>query len=154
MKRYTPDKIQTVLAEHKNVGGSGANLYGADLSGANLYGADLSGANLEGADLSGANLSGANLFGADLFGVRIKKAMAFTGLYAYLAMPVIAEDGTEYVRLGCHFRKVSEWEENFWNNSREFPDDGSAKSQERLMAYQTCLEWLRIHREAVKEEGV
>ena len=156
----------------------GANLQGAYLQGAYLRGADLQGAYLQGAYLQGANLrcadlrcadlrcadlrcadlQGAHLWGADLRGahfwdMKIRSATVFTGLYAYLAMPVIAEDGTEYVRLGCHFHKVSEWEENFWNNDQDFPNDGSAKSQERLMAYRTCLEWLRIHREAAKEEG-
>ena len=45
---------------------SGADLYGADLSHANLSGADLSGADLYGANLSHANLSGADLYGANL----------------------------------------------------------------------------------------
>ena len=129
----------------------GADLRGADLQGAYLQDAYLQGADLRGAYLRGADLQAADLQGADLQGVKIKSTAVFTGLYHYVAMPVISEDGTEYVRLGCHFRKVSEWEENFWNNVREFPDDGSTKSQERLMAYQTCLKWLEIHRAAKSE---
>ncbi len=82
----------------------------------------------------------------DLSGVKIRASTVFTGLYRYIAMPMIAEDGTEYIRLGCQFRLVSEWEANFWNNPREFPNDGSPESQHRLLAYQTCLEWLRINR--------
>ncbi|HNC98993.1 MAG TPA: pentapeptide repeat-containing protein [Myxococcota bacterium] len=161
MKRYMHDELQGVLAEHKkwllSDGGKradlqgaylqGADLQDADLRGADLRGADLRGADLQGADLQGADLRGADLRGADLRDLKIKKAALFTGLYTYLAMPIIAEDGTEWVRLGCHTRTVADWEAEFWNNPREFPDNGSAKSQERVMAYKTCLEWLRIHGE-------
>ena len=125
---------------------SGADLRGADLSGADLSGAYLSGAYLSGADLSGADLSGADLSGAYLSGMRISKAAVFTGLYSYLVMPVIAEDGTEYVRMGCYFRKVSEWEADFWNNPSEFPNDGNMQSKLRWMAYQTALAWLELNR--------
>jgi hypothetical protein len=62
-------------------------------------------------------------------------------------MPILAEDGTELVRLGCYTRTVAEWEADFWNNPREFPNDGSTKSRDRLLAYKTCLAWLDIHRE-------
>ena len=166
MKRYTHDELQGVLAEHKkwllSDGGKRADLRDADLRGADLQGADLRGADLRGADLQGAYLQGAYLRGADLQGaylqgtdlqradlrdLKIKKAAVFTGLYTYLAMPIIADDGTGWVRLGCHTRKVADWEAEFWNNPREFPNDGSVKSQERVMAYKTCLEWLRIHGE-------
>lgn len=100
-------------------------------------------ANLEDADLRGANLEG-----ADLWGVKIHVCAVFTRLYKYLAMPVIADDGTEYIRLGCHFRKVSEWAEDFWNNPDEFPNDGDTDSKDRWNAYQTCLRWLEDHRES------
>jgi hypothetical protein len=130
----------------------GADLSDADLSGADLRGANLSGAYLRGADLSGANLRGADLRGADLSGANlsdatIKTCAVFTGLYRYIAMPVIADDGTEHIRMGCYFRSVAEWESDFWNNPTEFTNDGSMKSKMRWMAYQTCLEWLRLHRE-------
>ena len=84
--------------------------------------------------------------GADLRGAKISKTAVFTGLYQYIVMPVIAEDGTEYVRMGCHFRTVAEWEKNFWNNPPEFPNNGDTKSKLRWMAYQTALQWLEINR--------
>jgi uncharacterized protein YjbI with pentapeptide repeats len=133
----------------------GANLQGADLQGADLRRADLrdaylTGANLQDAYLTGADLRDADLQDAYLHGIKIKKTAVFSGLYKYIAMPVIAEDGVEYIQLGCHFRLVSEWEANFWNNPSEFPEDGSTGSLQRLMAYQACLEWLRINRESVR----
>ena len=125
----------------------GANLRDADLQGANLRGADLQGAYLWGADLLGANLQGADLQGADLGPVKVSVCAAFNGLYYYIVMPVIAEDGTEWIRLGCHFRKASDWAEYFWNNPREFPNTGDIASKDRWNAYQTCVRWLEDHRD-------
>jgi len=124
----------------------GADLRDADLSGADLRGAYLRGADLRGADLIGADLIGADLIGADLIGVKVKTFAVFSGLYKYVSMPVIAEDGTEYIRLGCHFRKASEWADNFWNNPSEFPNSGDIASKDRWNAYQACLRWLEDHR--------
>ena len=129
-----------------------ANLYGANLPGANLPGADLSGANLSRANLSRANLSRANLYGANLYGAKIgnitiKKAMVINGLYKYLAMPIIAEDGKQYIGLGCHLRSVDDWENNFWNNPNEFPNDNSIKSQLRVLAFETAKKWLEINKD-------
>ena len=103
------------------------------------------------ADLSRANLSGANLYGANLSrakigDITIKKAMVINGLYKYLMMPMIAEDGKEYVKLGCHLRSVEEWEKDFWNNNNEFPDDNSVKSQLRVLAFETAKKWLEINK--------
>ena len=128
----------------------GANLHGADLSDANLHGADLYGANLHGADLSDANLHGADLSGAYLRGaypynIKIAKAIVFTGLYAYMSIPIIAEDGKHYIKLGCHLRTVEDWEKDFWNNPNEFPNNNSIKSQLRVLAYETCKKWIEIN---------
>jgi hypothetical protein len=69
-----------VLRQH----GSGADLYGANLSRADLSGANLSGANLYGADLRGAYLRGANLYGAYLRGADLSGA-DLTGAVGYVA---------------------------------------------------------------------
>jgi hypothetical protein len=123
----------------------GADLQGAYLRGADLQGADLQGADLQGADLRRADLQGSDLRGAYLQGVKIKKAMVFTGLYEYVVIPVIAEDNTQYVKMGCYFRTVTEWNENFWNNYNEFPNDNSEKSNSRLFAFETAKKWLELN---------
>jgi len=116
----------------------GADLYGANLRGADLYGANLRGADLGEANLGGANLGGANLGGANLGEAKIKKAAIFTGLYAYIVIPFISEDNIPYIKMGCFTRKLSEWENDFWNNNNEFPNDGSEKSNLRLFAFETA----------------
>ena len=123
----------------------GADLQGADLRGADLQCAYLQGADLQGADLRGAYLQGADLQGADLRGAeKIKKAIVFTGLYKYVVIPYITEDNEKRVKMGCYNRSIAEWENDFWNNNDEFPNDNSLKSNLRLMAFNTAKEWLKL----------
>ena len=103
--------------------------------------ADLSGANLSDAYLSGADLSGANLSG-----LKIQKTAVFTGLYKYIAMPIITQDNKHYVRLGCYTRLVSDWQNDFWNNSNEFPNNGDLDSKYRLMAFEFCKKWIELNK--------
>ena len=115
----------------------GANLSGANLSGADLSGADLSGAYLSGAYLSGANLSGADLSGADLSGAKIQSLRVFTGLYPYQVWAVLFEDGSRWVRMGCLFKSLDDWEIGIRkSNTSEFPDDGSEQCEERVRAFE------------------
>ena len=122
----------------------GAYLQGADLQGADLRGAYLRGAYLQGADLRGADLQGAYLQGADLRGKKIKTANVITGLYKYVVIPYITEDGEIRVKMGCHDRLLSEWESDFWNNNEEFPNDNSVNSNLRVMAFETAKKWIEI----------
>jgi len=104
----------------------------------------LQGAYLQGADLRGADLQGAYLQGAYLEGAKIKNAIIFTGLYAYIVIPYITEDNIKRLQLGCYDRTLTEWEENFSNNDLEFPNDGSTKSELRMMAFKTAKMWFDI----------
>ena len=105
----------------------------ADLRGADLQGADLRGAYLQGADLQGAYLS-----------EPIKRAIVFTGLYEYVVIPYVTDKEVKRIKMGCYDRSLAEWNENFWNNEKEFPNDGSEKSQFRLMAFETAKKWFDI----------
>jgi len=127
---------------------SGAYLSWADLSGAALSGAYLSWANLSWANLSWANLSGAYLSGAYLSGAGKNMAMAvFSGLYRYQCWAVVAEDGMPWVRMGCLWKPLTEWDATGirQSNTREFPDDGSEASEQRVRAFDfTRAEALRL----------
>ena len=123
---------------------SGAYLRGAYLSGADLSRADLSRADLSRADLRGADLRGADLSGADLSGYKIKIAIVFTGLYEYIVIPFITEEKEKRLIMGCFNRSLDDWKSNFWNNDCEFPNNGSLKSNLRLMAYNTALSWFDL----------
>ena len=116
---------------------------GANLSGANLRDADLRGANLRDANLSGADLRDANLSGADLSGAydnkkKIAAMRVFTGLYAYQVWAVLFEDGSRWVRMGCLWKSLDEWGAIGIRKSNlsEFPDNGSDKSEDRVLAFE------------------
>jgi len=131
----------------------GADLQGAYLHGADLQGADLQGAYLHGADLQGAYLQGAYLHGAYLQGEKILNAAVFNGLYSYIVIPYVTEKEEKRIKMGCFDRSLQEWIEDFWNNDNEFPNDGSEKSQMRLMAFETAKRWFEIVSVNKKEDA-
>ena len=136
----------TILKTLKEALTKGVNLRGADLSDADLRGADLRGANLRGAYLRDAYLRDADLSGADLSDLKIQKTAVFTGLYKYIAMPIITQDNKHYIRLGCYTRLVSDWQNDFWNNNNEFPNNGDLDSKYRLMAFEFCKKWIELNK--------
>jgi uncharacterized protein YjbI with pentapeptide repeats len=116
----------------------GANLINANLDGANLRGASLVGASQVGASLDGANLDGANLDGAILNGKKIKSMRIFSGLYRYTVHAVLFQDGSRWVRMGCLWKSLEDWEiiGIRKSNESEFPDDGSESCEERVAAFE------------------
>jgi hypothetical protein len=123
LRRYTPEEIKTFLDDE----GSGADLSGADLAWANLYKANLAGADLSGADLTGAR------YGDQ----RLAAVVVMTGLYMYQCWAAITTDGAPYVRMGCLWYSVDKWDSIGIRKSNvsDFPDDGSAESEERVAAF-------------------
>ena len=123
---------------------SGSNLSDSDLSGSNLSDSNLSdsdlrGSNLSYSDLSGSNLRGSDLSGCNLCGVgKIKAIRVMTGLYRYVIFAIVAEDGEPWVRMGCQWRSVTEWDRITIRDSRtrEFPNDGSTRSEQRARAFE------------------
>jgi hypothetical protein len=176
MKNYTPDELKEVLRQHalwlegfpgmKRANLQGADLQSADLRGANLrsanlqcadlhdanlQGADLRGADLQGADLRGANLQGADLHGAYIHGagetLKIAALAVYTDLYDYQCWAIVLEDGSPWVRMGCLWKSVEQWDAIGIRNSNpgEFPDDGSEASDRRVRAFEfTRAEALRM----------
>ena len=111
---------------------------GAAIKLAYKSGADLMGANLRDANLRGANLSGADLMGANLRDKKIHSLKVFTGLYAYQVWSVLLEDGSLWVRMGCLFKSLEDWEKIGirQSNLNEYPNDGSEQCEERVAAFE------------------
>ncbi len=117
----------------------GADLRGADLRDADLRGADLRDADLRSADLRDADLRDADLRGANLRdAVKIASLRVLTGLYEYQCMAFVTDSGAPWVRMGCLWKSVKEWDRITIraSNTGEFPDDGSAKCEERVRAFE------------------
>lgn len=111
-----------------------------DLRNANLRNADLSDA-----DLSDANLRYANLSSANLSGKKVNKMRVFTGLYSYQVWAVLFDDGERWIRMGCLWKSLSEWEAIGIRETNvcEFPNDGSERSEERAASYEFALATVR-----------
>ena len=145
---FTLDKGETVkMAVEAGVKAgadlSRADLRGADLSDANLRSANLSrtdlrGANLSGAYLSDADLSRADLSGAYLSGKKVSALRVFTGLYRHQVWSVLFQNGERWVRMGCLFKSLEDWDKIGIRKSNlsEYPDDKSEKSEERVRAFE------------------
>ena len=138
LARARLDGANLAMADLDGANLARADLHGANLDGANLDGANLVGANLDGASLFGANLSGANLDGANLDGKKIKSMRIFSGLYRYTIHAVLFQDGSRWVRMGCLWKSLEDWEKIGIrkSNESEFPDDGSEKCEERVAAFE------------------
>ena len=54
---------------------------------------------------------------------------------------------TWWIKLGCYFRTLSDWENDFWNNPNEFPNDGSEKSQARLKLFDDIKKLIKNHKD-------
>ena len=130
------DALQKAVTSHADL--RGANLGGADLGGADLRDADLGGADLRGANLGDADLRGADLRGASYRGVKLGKVRSFAGLYQYQIWAVVAADGTAYVRMGCFWKTIAEWDliGIRASNVGKFPDDKSERCEERARAFE------------------
>jgi uncharacterized protein YjbI with pentapeptide repeats len=116
----------------------GAYLRDADLRGADLRGADLTGAYLRDAYLTDADLTGAYLRGANGEKKKIVTMRVFAGLYEYQVWAVLFEDGSRWIRMGCLWKSMDEWESVGIRKSNlsQYPDDGSDKSEERVAAFE------------------
>ena len=125
-----------------------ANLSGAYLSCANLGDADLSSADLRGADLRLANLGEAYFGGAKIKHnekeIILSKVFGFNSLYKYWVAIYIDTENNGYIRMGCLFKSLKEWEEIGIENSnlKGFPNDGSSISNERINAFNFAKEKL------------
>ena len=82
--------------------------------------------------------SGADLRGAYLSGKKILYLRVFTGLYPYQVWAVLFEDQSRWVKMGCLFYSLDEWEKIGIRKSNvlQFPDDNSERSEERAAAFE------------------
>jgi hypothetical protein len=117
---------------------NGASLDGASLDGASLNRASLDGASLNRASLDGANLNRAILDGALIDGKPIVTLRVFSGLYSYTVQAVLFRDGSRWVRMGCLWKSLDEWEAIGIrkSNPSQFPDDGSDRCEKRVAAFE------------------
>lgn len=86
------------------------------------------------ADLRGADLSSANLSGGKIVSLRAYSS----SLYPYQVWAVLFENGSRWVRMGCLWKSLDDWERVGIRKSNlsEFPDDGSERCEKRAAAFE------------------
>ena len=130
--------ITAAVAAKKSL--NDASLVGASLDGANLVDASLVDARLRGASLDGASLDGARLDRASLDGKKILSLRVISySAYRWQIQAVLFQDGSRWVRMGCLFKSLEDWEKCGGirkSNLLAYPDDGSERSEERAAAFE------------------
>ena len=68
---------------------------------------------------------------------KVKEMQVFSGLYKHIVYAVLFEDGERWIRMGCLWYPLKQWNKIGIRKSNlsEFPDDGSFKSEERVRAF-------------------
>ena len=71
-------------------------------------------------------------------GRQVEDFRSYIGLYPYEVWAVLFADGSRWVRMGCMFHSLDEWERMGirTSNPEDFPDDGSPRSEERVRAFE------------------
>jgi hypothetical protein len=68
----------------------------------------------------------------------VSQIKGYAGLYAFNVWSVLMADGSRWVRMGCLFKSLEEWEKIGIRNSNpsSFPDDRSDRSEDRVAAFE------------------
>jgi hypothetical protein len=96
-------------------------------------------ANLSSANLSFANLSSAKVKGAVINGRLIENLHVISySSYPYQIQAILFQDGSRWVRMGCLFKSLEDWEKIGIRKSNigSYPDDGSERSEVRAAAFE------------------
>jgi len=122
----------------------GCSLSGCSLSDCSVRGCTLTGGTVRGCSLSDCWLSDCSVRGCSLSGGTVSdkplsSLKGYSGLYRYNVWAVLFKDGSRWVRMGCLFKSLGQWDaEGGIRNSNlsEFPNDGSDKCEERVAAFE------------------
>lgn len=81
--------------------------------------------------------NGGQFLGGEFRGVRARALRCFYGLYRYQCAALLDAHGKPWVQMGCLLKSLEDWERVGIRQSNpvEFPDDGSARSEERADAF-------------------
>jgi len=124
-----------------------ANFRNSNFSGSDFRNSDFINSNFSDSDFSNSNFSNSDFSNSDFRYsdlIILRKRIYKYSSYSFKIGDVF------YISMGCKNMKLSEWVNNFWNNDREFPNDGSEKSNKRLYAFNVMR---RLIRKKLFKEG-
>ena len=134
--KTSPKEFKTIIRLHKKWLGGKPGGVRANMSGANMSGEDMRDADMRYANMSGAIMSEGKI-----------KIFCYLGrIYRYYSWAVKFEDGGKWVRMGCLWMSLEDWDKVGIRNSNpaEFPDDGSKGSRQRVLAFEFAKATLAI----------
>ena len=98
----------------------------------------VSGGKVSDCTVSGGTVSGGKVSYCTVSENPLAFLKGFAGLYKYNVWSVLFADGSRWVRMGCLFKSLEDWDKIGIRKSNlsEFPDDGSDRSEERAAAFE------------------
>lgn len=119
-----------------------------DFSGANFTYADFTDADFSGVDFSGANFIGANFTEADFRRANLSNVKC-NPILAYLknkyTAVAIYTDGEYYLHMEDCRKPATYWINNFWNNTKWFPNDESPHTLMRMRVFKALVYKIKKH---------
>jgi len=109
------------------------------VSGGKVSGGTVSGCTVSYCTVSACTVSGGKVSGGKVRDQPFITLKGYSGLYLYNVWAVLFKDGSRWVRMGCLFKSLGQWDaEGGIRNSNlsQFPNDGSDKCEERVAAFE------------------
>ena len=98
----------------------------------------VSGCTVSSGTVSGGKVSQCTVSLGEILNKPVSQIKGYAGLYAFNVWSVLMADGSRWVRMGCLFKSLEEWEKIGIRNSNpsSFPDDRSDRSEDRVAAFE------------------
>ena len=117
---------------------SGCMVSGCMVSDCKVSGCTVSSGTVSGGTVSGGTVSQCTVSLGEILNKPVSQIKGYAGLYAFNVWSVLMADGSRWVRMGCLFKSLEEWEKIGIRNSNpsSFPDDRSDRSEDRVAAFE------------------
>jgi hypothetical protein len=117
---------------------SGGTVSHCTVSDCKVSGCTVSSGTVSGGTVSGGTVSQCTVSLGEILNKPVSQIKGYAGLYAFNVWSVLMADGSRWVRMGCLFKSLEEWEKIGIRNSNpsSFPDDRSDRSEDRVAAFE------------------
>ena len=144
MRELSKDEFDAIITEHNKWLADRSTGRRGDFAGVELIGFDLpihctvSGCTVSSGTVSGGKVSQCTVSLGEILNKPVSQIKGYAGLYAFNVWSVLMADGSRWVRMGCLFKSLEEWEKIGIRNSNpsSFPDDRSDRSEDRVAAFE------------------
>ena len=102
----------------------------------------VAGCKVAGGTVAGCTVSGGTVSYCTVSDKPLAVLKGYSGLYDFNVWAVLFADGSRWVRMGCLFKSLEDWEKIGIRKSNlsQYPDDGSDACEERVRAFNFARE--------------